>query len=97
MKASDLLALPADGLSEIIDRAVRAYPKAVTGHFNNCKHPGAVLRYVLACPADRGRELAANYITTLHGAAWNAMCDSMSANAWLVWYAGDSAREKLPT
>lgn len=77
--------------NEQIQNAARLYPRRVTGPMAGCKHPEAVLRHALRSGGPQAR-LAGNYIQTGHGACWNAMCNVLDANGWLVWYAGDSAQ-----
>jgi hypothetical protein len=75
--------------NEQIEHAAKLYPRAVTGPMSGCKHPADVLRWVLNKCEDGGcRRLAENYVLSGHGACWNAMCNVLPANGWLVWYAG---------
>lgn len=71
-----------------IERAAEVYPQRVTGPMADCKHPAAVLRYALQQNGPCA-QLARNYVLTLHGACWNAMCNVLPADGWLRWYAGD--------
>lgn len=76
--------------NEHIESAARRYTRVVTGPMAGCKHPAALLRWVLGKCTDEGcKRLAENYIKTGNGACWNAMCNSLPADGWLVWYAGD--------
>ena len=69
--------------------AAEKYQTAVTGPFSGCKHPEALLRWVLEkCKNAECRRLAENYIRTCHGACWNAMVHFLPADGWLVWYGG---------
>ena len=78
-------------IEDQIQHAARIYPQRVTGPMAGCKHPADVLRFALKCGGDCAR-LAENFILTGHGACWNALCNILPANGWLVWYAGGTAQ-----
>jgi hypothetical protein len=72
----------------LLTRAAQVYPRVATGPYLGCKHPAAVLRYALTCGNDQCARLARNFITSGHGAGWNALEGVLPTAGWLVWYGG---------
>lgn len=72
---------------EKLNAAVRAYPSRVTGPYSGCRHVADVLEYAIHEGGAVAR-LAVNYVTTKHGACWNALCGVLPADGWLIYYSG---------